>query len=457
MSSEYRWSNYAVVGQNRYLHKGIPHRMLYHSAGPSLLLIKDSEYQAIDKALPKPSDLTVFKVLLKRGIIRTDPPRTESSHIVSRLFHPDRHNAAFAIMTTNDCNMRCGYCGQCHRNVDMSKIGCEEVADHIINSAKRNNLSNINLRWYGGEPLLNPQAIFEISDRIERASRCLGFSFDSEMASNGTLLSTNLIKKLAKDAHLAKLDITLDGFQADHDLSRPLLSGKPSYERIKAELYNISMLDLNQLNLLITIRVNITNRNYDKIDKLVSDLGFISHDKHFSIQFMPVYEWGVNSRNYRPNRSVVNQSIVQCLAQANQMGIQVELLPLQRLNAPCIASTTMAELISVEGDIYSCTEYPLSLNDHKSHILGNIKECNSLPRNTDELDCYHLLLADSNCSRCPFFPVCGGGCPRKQIAHTFECPNYKTTFSERCNLIASKLGLEIIPRGAAASTFMPKP
>ena len=60
MSSEYRWSNYAVVGQNRYLYKGIPHRMLYHSAGPSLLLIKDSEYQAIDKALPKPSDLTVL-------------------------------------------------------------------------------------------------------------------------------------------------------------------------------------------------------------------------------------------------------------------------------------------------------------------------------------------------------------------------------------------------------------
>lgn len=444
MGSGYRWSNYASVGRNRYWYKDSPHRLLYYSAGHSLLLIREEDYQAIDASFPSRSESTLFDSLLKRGIIRTDTQRHESLVALDNLFHSGRSIGSFGIMTTYDCNMHCGYCGQTHRKKDMGQRASDKVAQHIIASVEDNKLTDIELRWYGGEPLLNPRAIFDISRKIKKASQKMGFTFSSRMASNGTLLSSGLVRKLVRDANLTKLDITLDGFGTMHDLSRPLHSGKASYELIKAALRDIMELSQYLSRFEITVRVNITNRNLDSIEDLIADLSFLAHNKHFSIQFMPVYEWGVESDAYRPKKTEVDQAIVQYLKVALQTGITTELLPLQTLNAPCMASTVMSELISVEGNIYSCSEYPLTPDNHESHILGNIRKCRSLPRKLDELDQYQSSLSIEKCGLCPFFPVCGGGCPRKKLAHSFSCPSYKTTFTERCDLIAGKLGLDIV-------------
>lgn len=450
MDSEFRWSNYAVIGRHRYRYKNTPHKLLYYSADPSLLLLRESDCKAIDSVLPKRSDSKLFESLLRRGIIRSDSPRSESLSSINRLFQTNRHVGAFAIMTTHDCNMRCGYCGQNHRKLNMNEETCRKIAEHIIRSVEANDLSSIELRWYGGEPLLNAQAIFDISHRIEKASQLMDFTFNSSMASNGTLLSQGLIQKLVKESHLTELVITLDGYRTAHDLSRPLVSGKPSYEAIRATLRKASEIDLDSSDLIITVRANITNRNAGEIEDLISDLSFMAHNKHFAIQFMPVYEWGEASKGYRLNRRDVDRVVVKCLALASQQGIQTETLPLQKLDTPCLASTTMGELISAEGNIYSCTEYPLAGNDHMNHILGKIDERPSLPRKADELDRYHLSLADSKCGRCPFFPVCGGGCPRKQLLHSADCPSYKTTFTERCDIIARNLGLVLIDDKAEA-------
>lgn len=444
MDSNYRWSNFAIVGRSLYQYKGEPHRLLYYSAGPSLALLKESEYRTICHVFPKRTDSKLFCSLLKRGIIRTDSPHDESSNAINRLFSPDCHSGSFAIMTTNDCNMRCGYCGQVHCKENMSSTECDKVADHIIKSVKANQLSSINLRWYGGEPLLNTQAIFEISRKIKTASHLMDFSFSSTMASNAVLLSRTLVKDLISDAHLTKLAVTLDGFKEAHDQSRPLLLGESSYEKIRGTLFDISKLEHELSNLLVTIRVNITNHNYREIPSLISDLGFLTGNKHFTIQFMPVYEWGENSKEYRLNRSTVSQSVIDYLTLTSRMGIQTELLPLQTLQAPCMASTVMAELISVEGEIYSCTEQPLTGDNSRSLSLGSIDKCGPLPRKTGKLDFYQSTLINSRCGHCPFFPVCGGGCPRKQVEGTFDCPNYRTTFSKRCDIIAKNLGLDKI-------------
>lgn len=115
------------------------------------------------------------------------------------------------LLIADRCNLRCSYCHFHATNTDRDKMAPETAADRIrefarVMQARGHNAADLSL--YGGEPLVNPQAVRTALDTVD-ALRADGFDFSVVINSNGTLITDEWAKMLAMadvDAH-----ISLDG------------------------------------------------------------------------------------------------------------------------------------------------------------------------------------------------------------------------------------------------------
>lgn len=57
------------------------------------------------------------------------------------------------IAPTLDCNFRCPYCFEDLKKIYMTKGTVNAIKNFVRNKIK-NGVTNLNVSWYGGEPLL---------------------------------------------------------------------------------------------------------------------------------------------------------------------------------------------------------------------------------------------------------------------------------------------------------------
>ena len=98
----------------------------------------------------------------------------------------------FRVLTTTCCNARCPYCYEAGvKAVTMSAETAEAIADFILMQSQR--VKTVEIEWFGGEPLLNTQAIDIICSCImERKPSEL--KFESSMVSNGYLINDAVVQ-----------------------------------------------------------------------------------------------------------------------------------------------------------------------------------------------------------------------------------------------------------------------
>lgn len=128
--------------------------------------------------------------------------------------------------------MRCEYCGQEHNSQLMTQDTVDATIAYLKRSLANGNYSNLFVRWFGGEPLIAYDQILEISDRVSELCSRLGIPFESEMSSNGTLLTIERLVELQNRANLRRLTITVDGNEECHNSSRPLKNNGNSHKLI---------------------------------------------------------------------------------------------------------------------------------------------------------------------------------------------------------------------------------
>lgn len=170
---------------------------------------------------------------------------------------------AYTIFTTTDCNARCFYCFERGRSqIPMGR----EVALKTVQYIKEHcSGEEVHLSWFGGEPLLNRDAIETICNGLCRER----VSFTSTMTTNGFLFDEDLIQKSVTEWNLKKVQITLDGTEE-------------VYNRIKAFIYrdgsayrkvlgNIG--HLLDASVAVTIRLNMGLHNAENLLELVDELG----------------------------------------------------------------------------------------------------------------------------------------------------------------------------------------
>lgn len=282
----------------------------------------------------------------------------------------------YTIFTTMQCNARCKYCFQDDRHEDlfMNHQVALDVADYIRKTADRSRMCT--LRWFGGEPLMNRDAI----DTICKDLRNTETLFRSYMSSNGDLFDT------VSDADLYLWNLKIVQFSIDYpDEQYDIVKGLPkgAYERLKETSKR-----LDDLGIESRIRIHYhSDTGIDPIFKIIEDFKDLSKSRMY---ISTLYGDKVCKEDF--DKVLKAEDL---LVSYGKLG---DPLPTGGNPSNCMADNKYSRTITAEGGLTPCEHY--SGEENYGTIYLDVFNEDILKKWSSKRK--HQL----NCVDCPLFPSC---------------------------------------------------
>ena len=219
--------------------------LLYHLLTRELLLLSLSEWDAA---------LTLPELHERWFVVPDDTKEQEHADLVRWALRAMKKRTPvthFTILPTTDCNARCFYCYEAGRpRRMMSQETARRAAAYI---AEQCSGKPVQLSWFGGEPLMNPDAIAVICASLADA----GITYASSMTTNGYLFDPTLVKRAVEHWRLRSVQITLDGTEQTYNRTKAYVNAEGSaYQTV---MRNIRLLLTAGIH--VTIRLNAGGHN----------------------------------------------------------------------------------------------------------------------------------------------------------------------------------------------------
>jgi len=156
------------------------------------------------------------------------------------LIQSARYNySALEVMflTTRSCNFRCRYCteGGYFADSDMDSETIESAVKYLRDMMTAKGTKHLKVGFYGGEPLLNTDAILYSTQLLRETCEGIGVELLLFIITNGFLLVPSTFNALATTG-IQCFQITLDGPQRVHDSRRSLEGGAGTWQRIMSNI-----------------------------------------------------------------------------------------------------------------------------------------------------------------------------------------------------------------------------
>ena len=175
----------------------------------------------------------------------------------------DNGYLSYTILTTTDCNARCFYCYEKGMHTHTMTIDtASEIANYIVKTCAVD--KEIELLWFGGEPLVNYKVIDVICNILDEQN----ITYKSSMVTNGFLFENSLMAKL-KMWHINGAQITLDGTESMYNKVKSYVLDKQQ-NPYHVVIDNIRTLLENDIK--ISIRINVGKHNVQNIPLLIDEL-----------------------------------------------------------------------------------------------------------------------------------------------------------------------------------------
>jgi len=206
---------------------------------------------------------------------------------------------AMCLHITHDCNLRCEYCfadtGAYHgeRSVMSAEVGKAAIDYVIKNSGKRR---NIEIDFFGGEPLINFDVVKEIVEYAREVEKAADKNFRFTITTNGVLLDEE--KKKYINENMVNIVLSLDGRKEINDRVRKRVDGSGSYDKICDKFIDMAE-SRNQDNYYVRGTFTRYNLDFAKDVLHLADLGFkqISVEPVVAEKTMPyallLPQWGL--------------------------------------------------------------------------------------------------------------------------------------------------------------------
>lgn len=306
------------------------------------------------------------------------------------------------VVLTLDCNLACRYCFEGTRKGRFYMSA--ETADDFVDFVKAYNFEGkdeINIVFYGGEPLLNTDIILRISEKLGAFAQSNEINYSFSFVTNGTLLTARSVEKL-KPLGLDSAAVTLDGPRDLHDTFRPFQKGEgSSFDAIIRNILDVSSL------MDIQIGGNFTREHYREFPRLLDyflEKG-ITPDRVSSVNFTPV----VRERSefappdfhdgcMSPNEPWLAGATLFLREEILKRGFQTqELLP-----TVCAVERSNVVVVNYDGMLYKCP----GLIGRKEYCIGGLK------KGILDYRTAHCLgnWKNEECLACAYLPLCFGGC-----------------------------------------------
>ena len=319
------------------------------------------------------------------------------------------------IAPTLACNAHCFYCFENgHRKGTMTP----DTALAVVQFLKEHWDGNrIGITWFGGEPLMAADIIEIIIDELNRE----GIPFASKITTNGSLLTSEMIKRIQQKWNVDKIQITVDALHKKYNAIK-------NYTGI-ADAFSLVMDNIRlclEAELPIRIRINF---DPDKMDTAVQTMNYLNKTfgnyPNIKVYFAPIDEDDCVVRNITDTFSDQEEHpYIKLIQYGRKHGLyrgfpdmedddytqvfdshgllkKLKIYP-QPIN--CYASCQNVFSIDCNGKLYKCHR-GLGRNEYASGdvFTGVVKN-----------DIYHFFcdteVIMDECNNCAILPICQGGC-----------------------------------------------
>ncbi len=137
----------------------------------------------------------------------------------------------FSLALTHDCNLACRYC---YAGAKRRDVMSRDTARAAIDFAFAFGAKEMQLGFFGGEPLLEWDLLTHCTEQCEARAEARQCVLKKTVTTNGSLLTAERVDWL--HWHGFYPAISLDGLRAMHDLARPFADGRPSYDACRRGL-----------------------------------------------------------------------------------------------------------------------------------------------------------------------------------------------------------------------------
>ncbi len=321
---------------------------------------------------------------------------------------------AMCLHISHDCNLRCKYCfaeeGEYHsgRRELMSAETGKRAMDYLVaNSGSRRNLE---VDFFGGEPLLNFDAVKEIVCYARELEKKHDKVFRFTITTNGILLDEEKLAYINKE--MGNIVLSIDGRKEVNDRVRYRADGTGSYDSI-VPIFKKTAESRNQDNYYVRGTFTRYNLDFSKDVLHLADLGF----KQISVE--PVVcaeETDYSLREEDMPRvfdeyETLTREYVKRKKEGNGFNFFHFMIDLDE--GPCVIKRLSGcgcgcEYIAVapNGDVYPCHQF-VGTEEYKIGSIYDDKELDRDIRN-EFADCN--IYSKPDCRDCFAKFFCSGGC-----------------------------------------------
>jgi uncharacterized protein len=310
------------------------------------------------------------------------------------------------VQFTEACNLRCNYCfiQEKRANRFTAEMGKRALDFMVMNSGS---VDRLNYTFFGGEPLLEFDNMYEVLKYSEEVSRTTGKKIAFNATTNGILLTEDILKK--SQGKLTYL-LSIDGDEETHNKHRITKSGEGSFRNVFSKIALIKKFQ-RWAGARMTVCPDTISDLYHNVDFLyrnginqfiVGPSIEMNWDEHalqvYEEQFRKLGEYHMaktaNGEPFRMTFFEKDPSELDCMN-----GVW-----------GCWAGRNHV-IITYNGDIYPCSKF-IGLESYNcpEFNLGNIFEGITNLSAREKLFNMkgHLFKA---CQNCPEIDSCSGGCP----------------------------------------------
>lgn len=344
----------------------------------------------------------------------------KSAHIISNIFWdenvkkickeriaPPRINTCVLVLTEK-CNLRCRYCFieknlSCRTTCDsMSTEVASQAIEYFSKQVSNNDIVSIIL--YGGEPLMNFDAISIIINTIKKLQKQnkLPSEIHISINTNGTLITEEIAKYFSD--HNVTVSISIDGNRF-HNRDRVYPNNKESFDDVIKGL-KICRNNHVKYGISITATPDLLKNYKDCID-------FVKNLNPLKVGINPLLAAGElypeYGRDFCDMMIYAKKVLNECEIEEDRLTDRLIYLKSRCIRYhDCSAAKGEQIVITPDGSVGICHEFIGSRDFFISDIWSD-----DLLSNNAELNNWTLrtpILTDE-CQNCMALGICGGGCP----------------------------------------------
>lgn len=395
-------------------------RLIFNGSTATMIELNGPQAELFDDGLAEIersgqcSDKAVQQCLVSLGFaVPEQEDEYERERLRFQATKANRETLRVTIAPTMACNLRCSYCFQ--QNLARGGTMTPEIQEAVIEFVRHKADQETKLlvvQWFGGEPLLAYKQIVSMSAEFQCMCAERGIAYYSEMLTNGTLLTPEIIESFERIS-LKAIQIPLDG----------AISAYASRKNVtvdRASTFHLFLIEhinaLVEITGSVTIRINVDTNNSNAgkdVVRMFRDHGVLDPRIDFRLGFI------------NTSRGIVECIPHDCFTPAEFSSVEVDFMwflakegykvygrPAKR-NHPCAAPISHSYTVDPQGRIGKCVPAIGTEDSVFSCVYPHDMNRTLLETSLPDVPYSRFdPFSAGACKGCKLLPVCLGSCPK---------------------------------------------